>query len=122
MDDKCPYCTAPVHCVEAGGRATWECTKCDARVGCHPNSTRPLGTLADEDLREARMKVHRAFDPMWQSGRMSRREAYKWLAKRMRLSEDEGHIGMFDRKRCRAALHVCMRAPKNKRQELMEIW
>lgn len=35
--------------------------------------------------KRARRSAHEAFDPIWMSGTMTRSEAYRWLAKQMRL-------------------------------------
>ncbi len=60
--------------------------KCDAKVGCHPRTIIALGTLANKELRRWRILAHQKFDPLWQSGVFSNRQAaYKWLSKAMRL-------------------------------------
>lgn len=43
------------------------------------------------------MAAHRAFDPLWQSGRFKRNAAYRELAKRMQISTIVCHIGMMHR-------------------------
>ena len=55
------------------------CEPCNAYVGCHKNSRKPLGTLANKELRELRIRTHEIFDPLWKSGKMTRSEAYKML-------------------------------------------
>ena len=85
----------------------WRCVPCGARVGCHPGTTDPLGTLADLDLRRARTKAHAAFDPIWKSGRMKRRDAYSWLATRLGIPWDACHIGGFDEATCRNVVAIC---------------
>lgn len=47
-----------------------------------------VSTQADRD---ARKLAHAAFDPLWQSGHMKRKEAYEWLAARLGISESERH-------------------------------
>ena len=46
-------------------------------VGCHNNTRKPLGTMADKELREARMAVHAKIDPLWRSGRHRRSDVYR---------------------------------------------
>jgi len=91
----------------------WECPRCDAYVWCHKGTTQPLGTVARESLRMARIEAHEAFDKVWSgrsSGTMSARQrirAYQWLGAKMELSHDECHIGMFDMAQCRKAIALC---------------
>lgn len=75
----------------------WQCPKCSAYCGCHPGSTVPLGHPAGQKTREARAFAHGAFDALWRApgARMSRSEAYAWLADEMGLPADKCHIGMM---------------------------
>ena len=89
---RCPYCGGSVKLVSAsvvyhsnkyGNSKVWVCEnypKCDAYVGCHPGTEIPLGRLANAKLRALKVEAHKQFDPIWKSGLMTRREAYKWLA------------------------------------------
>lgn len=84
----CPYCGKPARWVDNkvvyGKRfgksfmMRW-CEPCDARGGCHQNTQKPLGTMADAHLRGARAGMHELFDPLWKSGLMTRNEAYRRL-------------------------------------------
>lgn len=82
----------------------YRCRPCDARVGCHPGTDRPLGALATRELRRMRIVVHDVFDRLWQSKQMTRGQAYAWLRAELGLGPDECHIGMFDERRCAMAL------------------
>jgi len=92
----------------------WQCQKCQSYVGCHENSNKPYGILADKDTREMRIKVHSIFDPIWQYYiyRFSmqkykvRGKAYKWLAEEMGLKIKYCHIGMFDIEMCEKAIEI----------------
>lgn len=77
----------------------WICRGCDAYVGTHPGSKRPLGSLAGKQTRVARMMAHKAFDRLWKGGKMSRSKAYKLLGKKIGVSNV--HIGESGFKRCR---------------------
>lgn len=83
------------------------CAPCDAYVGCHVNTIKPLGSPANAELRAARSAAHRAFDVKWQSGAMSRTQAYRWLAGQLRMHPDQCHIGMFDVETCRRVVALC---------------
>lgn len=113
----CPYCghkSKPVKGYEiypyAQGELAmknfFQCMPCDARVGTHKVSGLPLGRLADEELRKAKMKAHGAFDVLWREKYMTRGEAYAWLAGEMDLEIDACHIGMFDVKMCNEVYKV----------------
>jgi hypothetical protein len=105
----CPYCQALAVLFKSSERfyngrdwgPLWVCEPCEAWVGCHPKTHMPLGRLANRELREEKMRAHAAFDPLWKSGLLSRREAYRLLAKAACLARDECHIGMFDVDLCK---------------------
>lgn len=61
----------------------WRCDACKNYVGCHhktSNPTRPLGNIPNSEIRNARQRIHRILDPLWQSGRLSRRAIYAELS------------------------------------------
>ena len=124
----CPYCGALATLVtgaqlyarrpDLAERRFWECAGCQAWVGCHtpqgdddPECPRPLGTLADASLRRWRNSAHALFDPIWQSGQMTRSKAYEWLAREMGLPKQRCHIGGFDEAQCKRVVEVCAQAP-----------
>lgn len=126
MSDKsipCGYCggSAPLvtgrelypHRPDLAHVAAYWCRPCDARVGVHDGTDRPKGTLANAELRRARMDAHAAFDPLWRRGprrRFRRRgEAYRWLAGELGLALDDTHIALFDEARSRAVVAACER-------------
>lgn len=82
------------------------CKPCDAYVGCHRNTTKPLGRLANKELRRAKNNAHVVFDPLWKSKKMSRHSAYKWLAEKLQIEPRKCHIGMFDVEMCKRVISV----------------
>ena len=109
----CPYCeqsallmTSEEYYGQDYGTNLYVCRPCDARVGTHKNSTKPLGTLANSKLRDLRMKCHGSFDRIWKSKEMTRSKAYRWLQQQMGLSSQEAHIGMFNEQQCRKLLGI----------------
>lgn len=86
----------------------WVCWTCDAWVGCHEtgDGQRPLGSLANEETRAARIAAHAAFDSIWQQGEMTRPAAYAWLARSMGIRESDCHIGMMDAAACRRVVAI----------------
>lgn len=134
----CPYC---------GGKAPLESTtiiyqgrdfglayicenypKCDAYVGVHKNSGKPLGRLANKELRDWKIKAHAAFDELWRRKLAKRRKergndykqvyargsGYKWLRQQLGLESKECHIGMFDVDMCKRVVEVCTPYLKSK--------
>lgn len=51
-------------------------------------------------LARARSAAHAAFDPLWQSGRMTRSQAYGELARRLGIPKHQAHMQMFDKATC----------------------
>jgi hypothetical protein len=90
-----------IYFCDNGHQAAW--------VGCHKGTDKPLGSLATASLREDRKRAHAVFDRLWQSGRMSRSNAYKWLSEQMKLSLDMTHIGMFTEAQCRTVRELSVR-------------
>jgi hypothetical protein len=124
----CPYCEKPAVFQPSSAHVyhgrdygpIYECAPCSAWVGCHPGTDTPLGRLANKELRQAKMAVHAAFDPIWKA-RYARKHAtdprytkgmarggrYKRLAELMGIPREECHIGMFDLAHCQAAIRIC---------------
>ena len=74
----------------------YACIACKASVGTHPDGITPLGLLADKGLKNLRSQAHRLFDPLWKSGKRTRNQAYKWMAKRLGIPVKECHFGQLD--------------------------
>jgi len=88
------------------------CRQCNAYVGCHPKTAKPMGGLADAKLRQARQDAHFVFDALWESGGMSRTSAYQALSAALGIPSEECHIGMFDLMMCGKAI-AAAKAMKN---------
>lgn len=114
---KCPYCDGFAepcggdviypHRPDLYAKNFYICVPCDAYVGCHPGTTKPLGRLANAELRAAKSDAHVYFDLIWQSGELTRTEAYAWLAEQLSITTDQCHIGMFDVDMCKRVNDVC---------------
>lgn len=117
----CRYCGGVVRLVPAAevyGMAAakrlgieqerfYQCQNCNARVGCHKGTTRPLGNLANETLRMKRKETHQIFDSFWRERGMTRTQGYHWMAKKLRLSVQLAHIGGFEMDRCQRLIDLC---------------
>ena len=123
MKPNCPYCAAAAELVtgaeiyphrpDLAALQFWQCKPCDAFVGCHKadsgygDGTRPLGRLANAALRKAKMRAHAAFDPLWKTRQMGRRNAYALLARKLGIPVEQAHIGEFDEAMCARVVEVC---------------
>ena len=117
----CRYCGGKIRVVPAEqiyGKAAAErlnlqteyihqCQNCNARVGCHKGTKRPLGSVANETLRLKRMETHQVYDAFWKRRGMTRTKAYKWLAEQLQLSEERAHIGSFEMDQCQTVIDLC---------------
>lgn len=85
------------------------CRNCMAYVGVHKGTDKPLGRLANAQLRYWKKAAHAEFDPLWKYGKFKHRRnaAYAWLAEQMNLPVDKTHIGMFDVGQCKAVIQIC---------------
>lgn len=127
----CVHCNRPAALTTGAriypGRADlaakniWRC-RCGAYVGCHGDTTRPLGRPANSDLRTARIKLHNMrVDPLWQTAvetgeyrpespraastirSAARSRVYAFLADRLGIEPKACHISEFDIETCRRA-------------------
>lgn len=123
----CPYCNEPAELIDTqeiyGGKSyglAYICWPCDAYVGVHRGTTKPLGTLANFELRKWRNAAHAAFDPIWEerykeyrsvdpnyTKSVARRFCYQQLATLMGISPEECHIAMFDVIQCDEVIELC---------------
>lgn len=111
----CDYCGCQAELVDSAevyGTSYGDiylCRNCGAYVGTHKGTDRPLGRLANAELRYWKKAAHAAFDPIWQHGRFKgkRKRAYSWLAGEMNLPVEKTHIGMFDVDQCKKVIQIC---------------
>ncbi len=86
----CRYCGGVIRLVPAqkiygastdrlglAGENIYLCQNCNARVGCHKGTNRPLGNVANEVLRLKRRETHQVFDQYWQGSGLSRNVLYQ---------------------------------------------
>ena len=97
------------HRPDLHGKKFWACRRCDARVGCHPGTEKPLGDLANAETRLMRLRAHDAFDRLWRSGRVDRSTAYRWLSAHMGVRS--AHIGRMNVEQCRKVIRLCSEIP-----------
>ena len=116
----CPYCNKEAEWVENKevygnnlGKSfmIWLCRKCDAYVGCHTNSKKPLGTMADYETRLWRRRTHVVFDPLWTNTfkknsmkKLNREAVYNRISNHFGFSV---HIGESDKEMCKKIIAWC---------------
>lgn len=103
----CPYCGKEARWCDNAERygrrygksyMCYWCKDCDAYVGCHQNTRKPLGTMANAELRQWRMKAHDVIDPLWKKGKMRRDDVYKMLSEKLGF---DVHVGESDIATCK---------------------
>ncbi len=111
----CPYCkgkTTHESSSSVYGRdygMIYVCHPCKAWVGVHKGTDKPLGRLANAELRAAKEEAHEWFDLLWKDKLMSRKRAYAWLSKQMGIPEECTHIGMMGVDSCRRVVEIVKR-------------
>ncbi len=116
----CPYCGSPAVCRPAStvyGTDTIDsksylylCSNwpsCDAYVSAHRKDRRPMGTLANSELRHKRILAHRALQRLQKERHMDKWAAYLWLQTNLKLDESHAHIGMFSEHMCDQLISLC---------------
>ena len=97
---KCPYCHAnaslrPASVVyglnrRSQGKFLYLCDRwpaCDAYVSAHDRTHRPMGTLANGDLRHKRTLAHRALEQLRQRRPREKCESQYWLPAKLGVAE-----------------------------------
>lgn len=104
----CPYCgkkasflTTKEFYGKDYGSNIYSCRDCNAYVGTYGNTHKPLGTMAKKELRRLRKIAHSVFDPIWKKEKATRTEMYEWLQRKMKLSQEDAHIGRFNEEQCK---------------------
>lgn len=110
----CNYCGKPAQFVDSSRvyrrsyGMIYYCEDCNAWVGVHKGTNKPLGILANAQLRSEKKRAHFYFDRLWKSKRMTRNEAYKWLSEQLDKKPEETHIGMFGIDDCQRVVKVVL--------------
>jgi len=124
---RCPYCDSHVVLRSADGiykkngsdTMLYVCARypiCDAYVRILPSTKQPAGSLANGELRALRWEAHQYFDRLYQSGIMTRKEAYVWLAAILQLPMSQTHIGCLGKYYCLQVIKESKRLLENRRE------
>ena len=123
---RCPYCNSPAILRPAGtvygrnvktkGSHLYVCShwpECDAYVAAHKSDNRPMGTLANGDLRHKRILAHKAMEEYRAKPRMDKWGLYLWLQGKLNLDSRHAHVGMFTEEQCDRVMFECKKALEN---------
>lgn len=119
----CQYCNNQAKLVKGnviynsafktiGDKWFWYCKPCVAWVGCHPDTDKPLGTLAKSRLRMLRHEAHEYFDRLWKDHNHTRNEAYTWLADTLEIEKPNCHIALFNERQCIKTINLARKELK----------
>lgn len=89
-------------------RRFWGCAawpECEGMRAAHPDGT-VYGIPGDRLTRTSRVMAHDNFDRWWKARRMTRTDAYTVLRRTMGLTEEQGHISMFNVEQCRRLVAI----------------
>lgn len=124
---RCPYCGSPVVYRSADGiyhdnrkgTMLYVCSKypeCDSYVRVHAGTNIPVGSLANHELRSLRRTAHHYFDQLYESGYMSKQDAYQWLADLIMAPLSEAHIGHLGEYYCKQVIEESRKLLNRNRQ------
>lgn len=63
-----------------------------------------MGSMANGELRALRIEAHRYFDRIHQSGLLTKRDAYAWLANVVSAPMSHAHIGQLSDSYCKVVI------------------
>lgn len=108
---QCPYCGSK---GELSGKK-WICPTCsDVSVGTYEGSSKPLGTLADKDTRQWRMRAHDELHYKWQDGE-TKENFYGWIASIVKKEYKMATIANLNADECRLLIKEGRKELYNKR-------
>lgn len=64
---------------------------------------KPLGTMANKELRVWRIRTHAKIDPIWKSGEISRSQVYGILSRQLGY---DVHVGSSNIEECKRIIEV----------------
>ena len=125
---RCPYCGAAVVLRSADGiyrtnerdMKLYVCSnypQCDAYVRVHAGTNKPVGTLANQELRALRKIAHSYFDRLYKTGIMSKQDAYRWLSDLLQAPLSEAHIGYLGEYYCKQVIEESKKILSRHRQQ-----
>lgn len=121
----CPYCHADAELVSGSvvyphrpdlhQNQFWQCAPCNAYIRCHEGTSLPAGTLANAELRMARIETHEIFDSLWKVAGYNRRSLYTLLRERTGVK----NLGTADLKDCETVRKFCVQMQRHRFRDQM---
>lgn len=96
-----------VICPKCGKEANKAQTKYGIRNHCCDVWSWGHHPMVDRKTHKARRKAHENFDVLWKSGLLSRTDAYKWLAKALKISQEKCHMKQMDYETAKKVVTIC---------------
>lgn len=96
------------------------CKDCNAYVGCHCNSRKALGTMANATLRWWRRQAHDSIDPLWlnsENRRGTRNKIYEKLSAHFKR---DIHVGESDIDTCKEIIKFVNEYKKRMKKSLSQ--
>lgn len=78
--------------------------RCDSYVMAKPDTLEPMGDLAGPELRRLRRAAHISFNRIYESGLMTKRDAYRWLANVAQAPMNHAHISHLGEYYCQVVI------------------
>lgn len=126
MELICPSCNNPMmqetsKFTYSDGRFKkfWCCHNCSITHSAHPDG-RPVGVPANKETREWRQKAHKAFNKTWQQWGYSQGKAYILMQRLMGMTQQEAHIGNFDKRQCQILIQLLELLPEVQNPECLK--
>lgn len=109
----CPYCGTKPELIDSADiyngtsyGPIFICRPCGAYVGVYENTNKPLGRLANVELRKLKKQAHEVFDQIWKLKYKRRYYAYRWLSEKLQRPYEYTHIGMMDIGECQKVIEL----------------
>ena len=105
----CPECGDRLVLREGKHNKFYGCVNspvCKGSHSAHQNSGKPLGTPADAETKQWRVKAHNALDRLWKEWGYKRNEAYGMLQTIMDMKPYDAHISRFTKEDCQKLLKL----------------
>jgi ssDNA-binding Zn-finger/Zn-ribbon topoisomerase 1 len=122
FDLRCPDCGDFLRLREPPGRLFYGCRSWPVCHGAHaanPDGS-PTGTPANAETRRWRVLAHETFDRLWRGpkARMSERQAYLWIDRKLGFKPGEGRIARLTLEQCQRLISLA----KEEYPELRSGW
>lgn len=62
--------------------------------------------LVDKETHQLRKLAHKEFDPLWKTGKMTRTQAYKYLAWKLKLPYRKCHMKLMKKEQLKKVLRI----------------